>query len=121
MGAKEIVTKDDVRPGRPDGTCFYCRQPIGSEHSYTCVTLTKPSMVRVTVEIPMDFPQAWDTNAILFNLELGSRCKYSSVDRIVGAFGDDVAEEDRLGCGCEHIRHEVRDESTGDWCALEGD
>jgi hypothetical protein len=39
-----IVKPEDGRPARPDGTCFYCGEPIGGKHKYDCVIPQKAGL-----------------------------------------------------------------------------
>ena len=45
------VKPDDVRPARQDGTCFYCRAPLGSQHEAGCVIRRKTVVVDITMRL----------------------------------------------------------------------
>ena len=64
--AKHIVTQDAVRPARPDGTCFYCRAPLGAEHETGCVLRRRPVVVRVSFDLVVDVPEDWNRDTIDF-------------------------------------------------------
>lgn len=36
-----LVESGDERPARPDGSCYYCRQPIGTAHLDGCVIVCR--------------------------------------------------------------------------------
>lgn len=59
-----IVKPEDERPARPDGTCFYCGEPIGGKHKYDCVIPQKSVMVDFTIRLPVLVPNSWDKDQI---------------------------------------------------------
>lgn len=39
-GMSALVMREDERPARRDGTCFYCGEVIGSAHAESCVVMS---------------------------------------------------------------------------------
>lgn len=87
------VTKDDVRPARPDGTCFYCMIPIGGRHRDDCVIPTRTWRVKMTVEFDWDEPVSWGAEDVEFHLNDSSWC----ADNIIAHLEKVAAEH---GCLC---------------------
>lgn len=79
------------RPAEP--RCFYCEQPIGTEHKDDCVFVSKRVKLRLTVEYEVRVPAHWDKNLIEFSRNDGSWCASNLVDEL-----QDIAE--REGCLC---------------------
>lgn len=77
------VLPDAVRPGRPDGTCFYCSVPVGGEHDARCVLRTKKVRVLVTIEMEREYPECWDDGMIEFHGNRGSWCASNIVEELV--------------------------------------
>lgn len=69
-----IVKQDDVRPARPDGTCFYCGVPVGGKHKYDCVIPQKSVIVDFTIRLPVLVPVFWDKEQIDFHYNESSWC-----------------------------------------------
>lgn len=69
-----VVTKDDERPARQDGTCFYCHEPIGGRHKPDCVIPEKSVLMNFTITLPVIVPVSWDKDMIEHYYNLGSWC-----------------------------------------------
>lgn len=88
--AGRIVVQDDVRPARPDGTCFYCSAALGSEHREGCVIRTRTVVVDVTFRYVKEVPEDWDVGSIEFQMNESSSCADNLADEISSL----VTEED---------------------------
>lgn len=108
----EIVKAGDVRPARPDGTCFYCRAPVGSLHEPSCVIVSRTVVVRFTVEAVVQVPHTWDKHKVEFLYNESSSCS----DNILRNLGEWTAlEGDDKGCSCGAVKGEfVREASAQD-------
>lgn len=69
-----IVRPQDERPARRDGTCFYCREPIGSMHKEDCVIRRKTCVVDFTIRMVVSVPEDWDEEMINFRYNESSWC-----------------------------------------------
>lgn len=90
---KWIVKPDDVRPARQDGTCFYCRMPIGKEHKRDCVIPTKTVVVDFTIRLVREVPDFWDGDRVEFHANDSSWCSSNIVSEI-----ESIDTEDRCLC-----------------------
>lgn len=102
------VKQSDVRPARPDGTCFYCCQPLGHEHKVGCVIRRKTVIVAVTIQLLKSVPEDWDESMIESYMNESSSCSNNIVDDI-------VAQQDRLGeerCMCNFVEGKYLREAT---------
>ena len=92
-----LVTKCSERPAGKPGECFYCKQPIGSEHAVGCVCRKKSIVVRSTVTYLMliaednEFVHCEDYDVL--------RCG-SNILFYLGKF-EDARGEDKCLCGFE--------------------
>ena len=77
-----VVKEDDVRPARPDGTCFYCREPLGGRHKDDCVIPKKSVMVDFSIRLPVLVPVSWDKEQIEFHYNESSWCCDNLLDMI---------------------------------------
>lgn len=88
---KFIVTEKSQRPAQKDlGKCFYCHQPIGSEHKSDCVLIMKKVKVRMTIEYEVEVPADWSKEMVEFHRNESSWCA-----------GNAIAELESLGDGNE--------------------
>ena len=69
-----IVKESDVRPARPDGTCFYCGVPLGEEHKIGCVIRSQSVVVDYTFRTILSVPEDWDEERINFYMNNSSSC-----------------------------------------------
>ena len=76
------VKPDDVRPARQDGTCFYCRVPLGKQHNVGCVLRYKTIVVEVTMRLVRRVPEDWDANMIEFHMNDSSWCASNFIGEI---------------------------------------
>ena|SRR3990167_11380248 len=97
-----FVTPDDdgIRPaGNPD-ECFYCRQKVGSQHKFDCVTVTRNVLIRVSFTIPVEVPRSWSSEQIEFKYNSeGSFCADNTLNEI-------VAYANKVGCACSFVEAE---------------
>ena len=87
------VKPDDVRPARPDGTCFYCRIPLGGEHEMGCVIRRKTVVVDVTMRLVIRVPEDWDAGSVEFHINGSSACS----DRFI-SYLQNVTSDERCMC-----------------------
>lgn len=92
-----LVSRLAMRPASDKEECFYCHQPIGSEHHPDCVLIKKKVMVRMTVEYEVKVPAHWDKHMIEFHRNDGSWCADNALDELAEIGGGD-------GCLC-HCTH----------------
>lgn len=78
-----VVTKEDVRPARPDGTCFYCGSPVGSRHKNSCVIPKKSVIIDFTIRLPVLVPVSWDKKDVNFHYNESSWCADNLLSMIV--------------------------------------
>lgn len=76
------VVQADVRPARPDGTCFYCRAPLGTEHFFGCVIRNRTVVVDVTLRLVRRVPEDWDAGSVEFHLNDSSWCASNIIDEL---------------------------------------
>lgn len=69
-----IVTEKAQRPASMNGTCFYCKQPIGAEHLHDCVLIERKVLVRAVIEYEIAVPADWTAEQIEFHRNDGSWC-----------------------------------------------
>jgi hypothetical protein len=103
-----IVTEKAQRPANMNGCCFYCGQPIGTEHKGDCVLINKKVNVRLTVEYEIEVPAHWGQDQIEFHRNEGSWCSSNAISELESAFGDEsehcmcnAAEFEYLGSDTE--------------------
>ena len=106
MKTKSFIVKDgDVRPARPDGTCFYCRTPLGQEHAEGCVIRTRTVLVKFEVTMCRQVPEDWDVHMINFHMNDGSWCA-SNLITILQEL------DAKKGCLCGRVKEEFIREAT---------
>lgn len=101
----QVVKPDDVRPARPDGTCFYCRASLGEEHKSDCVLREKTVVVDVTMRLVRRVPEHWDVSNIEYELNESSWC----ADNIVSEIKSVITEE---RCLCDRFSAKFIREAT---------
>lgn len=89
-----IVRPQDERPGRRDGTCFYCKAPIGSPHKDGCVIRTKTCVVDFTIRMVVPVPENWDEAQIDYHYNDGTWC----ADNLIEDVNDWETETGRCLC-----------------------
>lgn len=77
-----VVKPNDERPARPDGTCFYCGEPIGGRHKSDCVIPSKSVILDFTIRLPILVPISWDKDRIEFRYNDSSWCCDNLLDCI---------------------------------------
>lgn len=93
--ASHIVREGDIRPARPDGTCFYCRAALGEAHIIGCVIRSRTVVIRIELEVVVDVPDDWDSERIDFRYDGSSYC----IDNLLTDLGT-WADRDEKRCGC---------------------
>lgn len=68
------VTENGVRPAGKQDECFYCNNPIISDHAPNCVLLKRTVVVRMEVEMVISVPRDWDEDMIDFHYNDSSSC-----------------------------------------------
>lgn len=96
----DVVRAEDERPARRDGTCFYCRQPLGALHKPTCVIVSKTVVIRVVTDVVVRCPRDWTPENVNFHYNESSSCG-SNILRYIGAWA-----EDNCACGSLDVTHQ---------------
>jgi hypothetical protein len=108
MRRRFIVSKEySERPARPDGTCFYCSAPIGTEHKLGCVIRQKTVVIEMRITLCIDVPEDWTADNIEFHRNMGSWCTSNAIHEI------EHAEEYR-NCLCDDTRFLFLREATAE-------
>lgn len=84
-----IVTEDDERPARRDGTCFWCGAPIGSRHKTgECTRPHKSVIVDFTIRLPLLVPIVYDKKMIedWYNDEFDDQWEYEELFELIAAW-----------------------------------
>ena len=69
-----VTAENGPRPaGKPD-RCFYCSQPLGSQHAPKCVCRERTVVVRAVIEYVIEVPESWTAEQIEFQRNDGSWC-----------------------------------------------
>lgn len=89
------VGPEDERPARPDGTCFYCGEPIGGKHKYDCVVPQKSVMIDFTIRLPILVPASWDKDQIESSYNESSWC----CDNLLNYISEWQEKSGRCLCG----------------------
>lgn len=85
----QIVTSNDVRPARLDGTCFYCGAALGEEHRKGCVCRRRTVVVDITFRLVREVPEDWDVEQIEFSLNESSSCASNFIGELTDADSDE--------------------------------
>lgn len=101
------VKPGDVRPARRDGTCFYCRQPVGGEHNPDCVILDRSVVMRFSFELVVCAPAIMNQSQLEFKYNEGSWC----ADNLLRALRQYKAKN---GCLCSAMQAEYVREATAE-------
>lgn len=97
------VLPDDRYGG--DKRCFYCKQDVGAQHAMGCVMRRRTVIVRITMNVPYEVPEDWDSDAIEFHLNESSWCSDNIIEDIQerhkknGACFCDLTEIEYIGEG----------------------
>jgi hypothetical protein len=109
LAKTDIVKAADVRPARPDGTCFYCRQPLGSEHKPDCVIASRTVVLKAQMEVVVSVPRDWTAEQIEFHRNDSSWCG-DNLLREMGAW----AASDKDHCACATLKMSFVREATAE-------
>lgn len=88
------VTKKAMRPASPERQCFYCQQPIWSDHKDDCVLINKKVKVRMIVEYEVEVPASWGKEDIEFHRNEGTWCTDNALIEL-----DELDNEKGCLCG----------------------
>jgi hypothetical protein len=104
-----VVGEDAVRPARPDGTCFYCRVPLGGEHNPECVMYEQTVVVEVISRIVVKGPAHWASQDFEFLYNESSSCANNVISEL-----SDTADRlsDHGSCMCGHMEVRYLREAT---------
>lgn len=76
------VTQTSTRPAGSPEHCFYCGEPIGTQHKLDCVIRSKTVVVDFTVRVVLDVPEIWDEGGINHHYNDSSWCADSLLQYI---------------------------------------
>lgn len=76
------VKEDDVRPARPDGTCFYCRQALTMPHELDCVIRSKRTKIVAEITYEIEIPASWTEEDVLFHRNEGTWCSSNMIQEL---------------------------------------
>lgn len=94
------VTKDDERPARPDGTCFYCWEPIGGKHKEDCVIPCRPVEIEVRIRLVEEFPVSWSEGDIEFSKNESTWCASNIIDRL-----EEIVKTGKCLCDVTEVKY----------------
>jgi hypothetical protein len=92
------VKKSDERPARMDGTCFYCREPIGGTHKPGCVCRTRSVVLEYRIQVCRGVPEDSPKSSVLFHQNEGTWCANNILDELRELVGDDENPTGRCLC-----------------------
>jgi hypothetical protein len=102
------VTDAAMRPASPVRQCFYCHQPIGKEHKFECVLVSKRVRVKAIIEYEIDVPAHWSKEDVEFSRNESSWC----ADNIVGDLERHIQKMNERGfCMCDDVYVSLLDDS----------
>lgn len=77
------VTRDSMRPASEgEECCFYCAEPLGSNHLSTCVLVRKKVKVRFSIEYEVAVPSFWSGADVDFHRNDSSWCKSNVIEEL---------------------------------------
>jgi hypothetical protein len=88
------VVASDVRPARPNGTCFYCEVALGDQHDPGCVIRTRTVVVEHLIRVVREVPEHWSQKDVEFHFGDSSWCAGNLVDDL-----DGLPDENDVGAG----------------------
>ncbi len=83
----QLVKAEDSRPIGPAGHCTYCKEPIGSPHTWECVIPEKGVEIEITIRGITNVPRSWDAHDIEFYLNDGSNCIDNQINELMEKHG----------------------------------
>lgn len=92
-----IVTEAAMRPASPRRECFYCSQPVGSEHDPSCTLIVKSVRIRATIEYDIIVPNRWGQGDVEWY-----RNESMCADRFISEM-ESISEENGCLCGKIHF------------------
>lgn len=109
------VREADVRPARADGTCFYCRAPLGAQHVQGCVIRSRTVVVRVEIDVVIAVPQDWTSESIDFHHNEGSWCSNNMLEQLgEWAAADDDCRRPACSCGAMTVTYQREADENDD-------
>lgn len=113
---QKVTKTHGPRPaGKPD-QCFYCQQPLGSNHKHECVMRQRTVMMQVTITLPVAVPECWTPEHIEFHRNESSWCAGNWANDLLE---DPAADDPEPRCICSHYEAEYLREATAqdeaDW------
>lgn len=99
------VEQEGIRPAGPPDACFYCKTPLGSQHTEMCVVRVRTVVVEFKVEMLVTIPETWTQEQIEFHYNDGSWCATNVI-----AFMEE--QDERLGCLCNTVEAAFLREAT---------
>lgn len=106
-----VTPESGPRPAGPPDACFYCDQPLGSQHAVDCVLRERTVVVRAVVEYVVTVPEGWEASLIEFQRNEGSWCAGNGLSEI-GRLAEYVGRDDAVECGCGIASWEYVREAT---------
>lgn len=91
-----FVRKEDERPARMDGTCFYCRKKIGTKHKAGCVIRSRTVVLNFSVIMIEEVPVDWTPKQIEDSYNEGGWCGTNLVERLENL-------REKHGCLCNRV------------------
>jgi len=99
------VGQEGIRQGGEPDRCFYCNQPIGSQHRADCVIRSRTVIIEARIKMLISVPESWDSDMVEFHRNEGSWCASNVVEEL-----DDQAK--RCGCLCNDAEFSFVREAT---------
>lgn len=106
-----VTPENGVRPAGKDNECFYCHQPLGTEHLVDCALRTRTVLVEYRVLVVKHYPTDpdWDAHLVEFQINDGSWC----CSTILGELESLDERDGRCLCANVHATY-VREATSGD-------
>lgn len=98
LKGNRTVHPADEREARRDGTCFYCREPIGGTHKANCIIPQRTVVVDFTIRLVTSEPEGSSKEDIEFHYNDASWCAGNVLAWLRRLFPDD--DHGRCPCAC---------------------
>ena len=98
-----VTPTNGPRPAGKQDQCFYCKQPVGTEHKESCACRVKVVMVEVTMTIPRVVPAYADAGNVDFCLNDSSWCA-DNIETDLARYMDAKGDAAPCMCGTFHGR-----------------
>ena len=83
----KVTRTNGPRPAGDPDQCFFCKQPIGSQHAAHCVCRMKTVVLTLAVNIVVPVPTNWTDDEVESYFNDSSHCK-NDLARAVGRMID---------------------------------